>query len=83
MNLLATNNKIYFFVIRVKLTQNQDRGTVFGRLIWRGRPKEKDSRINPRLKKQWKLLDLPDYSSFRATEEDILKLIPTNTERTV
>ncbi len=56
---------------------------MFGRLVWRGKPKEKDSRINPRLKKQWKLLDLPDYSSFTATAEDVLKLIPTNTERTV
>lgn len=68
---------------RVKLTPDQKHGTVYGRMVWRGRPKDVDEKISSALKKEWKLLALPDYSAFNASPEDLSKLIPTNTERTV
>ena len=57
-------------------------GKVYGKLIWRGRPKEKEEKIGPRLKKQWLLLDLPDYTKFQGHPEHINELIPKTTERT-
>mmetsp|Transcript_49954 Transcript_49954/g.139949 ORF Transcript_49954/g.139949 Transcript_49954/m.139949 type:complete len:110 (+) Transcript_49954:32-361(+) len=74
----------YWVITRVKLRpKNQDHGKVFGRLVWRGRPKDRDMQITSALKKQWSIVDLPDYTgSFRARDEEIDKLIPKTTERT-
>jgi hypothetical protein len=52
-------------------------GKVYGRLVWRGRPKDTDKQITSALKKQWSLLDLPDYTKFGAKEEELKNLIPT------
>lgn len=46
-------------------------GKAWGRLVWRGVAKPKDEKITTALKPQWKLIDLPDYRSFRPTHEQI------------
>lgn len=75
-------NDEYFSVNRVRLTPDQKHGTVYGRMVWRGRPKPVEEKITSSLKKEWKLLALPDYSTFKATPEELNSMIPTNTERT-
>ena len=68
---------------RVKLSKDQNHGKVYGRLVWRGRPKPKDEKISATLKEQWKLISLPNYKEFSGKKEEIDSLIPTNTERLV
>ena len=51
----------YWVVTRVKLSKDQNHGKVFGRLVWNGRPKDREQRINTALKKQWSLLEVPHY----------------------
>lgn len=61
---------------RVKLSvKDQTHGKAWGRLVWKGRPKEKDERIGAPLKRQWSLVKLPDYSKFKGTPEDLQKII--------
>ena len=67
----------------MKLSPDQKHGEAFGRLVWRGKAREKDEQIRSPLKKQWKLLQLPDYKNFTGSPDDLDKLIPKNTERTV
>jgi hypothetical protein len=69
--------------VRVKLAADQKHGDVFGRLVWRGLPKEKDEKITSALKKEWKLVGFPDYDSFHNTPADIESQIPKATVRTV
>ena len=68
---------------RVKLSNDQEHGRAFGRLVWRGRPtRDKDQEIHPKLKRQWKLLGTPNYHTFTGKPEQLLEHIPKNTERT-
>ena len=65
--------RLYF---RVKLSQkNQAHGKAWGRMVWRGRPKEKDERIGGPLKHQWSLVRLPDYAKFSGSRDDLEKII--------
>jgi hypothetical protein len=51
--------------------------------VWRGRPKPTDEKITAALKKQWSVLQLPDYASFKGSTEELHSLIPDSTERSV
>ena len=52
----------YWQITRVELSKDQNHGKVFGRMVWRGRPKEIEERLGSTLKKEWRLVSLPDYS---------------------
>ena len=52
----------YWTITKVKLSKDQNHGTIFGRLVWNGREKPRDQRINTAMKKQWSLVGLPDYA---------------------
>jgi hypothetical protein len=65
------------------LSPDQNHGTVFGRLVWRGKAKAEDTKIPSTLKKEWSIVSLPDYKTFKATSDEINSLIPTNEERVV
>lgn len=71
----------YWIITRVKLTKDQLHGSVYGRLIWRGKPKEKDEKITSALKKQWSMVKFPDYSKFQGRQAEIEALVPKNTTR--
>ena len=55
----------YWTITKVKLSKDQNHGTIFGRLVWNGREKPRDQRINTALKKQWSLVGLPDYAGLK------------------
>jgi hypothetical protein len=61
---------------RVKLSPDQNHGKVYGRFVWKGASRGKEEQIRSPLKKEWHLVDLPDYSSFTATAQDLEKLAP-------
>ncbi len=50
-------------------------------MVWRGRPKLKDEKIGSSLKKQWKMVQLPDYQKFSATPEDLEAIIAADREK--
>ena len=56
----------YWVVTRVMLSKDQSHGKVYGKMVWRGRPKEAEERIGSPLKKEWSLVSLPDYKVFVA-----------------
>ena len=60
----------------MNLSKHQENGTIYGRLVWRGKTKPKDEKITTPLKKQWKLLSLPDYRTFGGTDSEIRTMIP-------
>ncbi len=60
----------------MSLSTDQDHGKVFGRLVWRGRPQEKDHRIGAALKQEWFLVEMPNYKKFRGTSEEVNAIIP-------
>ena len=66
----------YWVITRVVLSKDQNHGKVYGRLVWRGRPKETDDKIGSPLKKEWALLSTPDYGRFDAKPEAIAASIP-------
>ena len=66
----------YWVVTRVKLSKDQNHGTIHGRLVWRGKSKPEDRRINSALKKQWSILELPNYRNFKGKPDEVAKLFP-------
>lgn len=66
----------YWVITRVKLSKDQNHGKVYGRLVWRGRSKDKDERITSALKKEWEMLSMPDYSKYEAKPDQVESLIP-------
>lgn len=60
----------------MKLSKDQNHGYAVGRLVWRGVSKQDDSKVATPYKHEWRLLEVPNYKQFHATDEDILKLIP-------
>ena len=66
---------------RVRLSGSNAHGKIWGRLVWRGRPRLKDEQIGATMKKQWKLVGVPDYRNFTGKTEEIQELIPKNSER--
>ncbi len=66
----------HFFVFSVRLSvKDQTHGKAWGRLVWRGRPKAQDEKIGGVLKKQWRMVQKPNYKTFSATPEDLNALI--------
>jgi hypothetical protein len=59
----------------VKLSKDQDHGKVWGRLVWRGRPQPFDRRIQTATKKQWQLVSVPNYATFKGKEDDYEQLV--------
>jgi hypothetical protein len=62
-------------ICSVKLSKDQDHGKVYGRLVWRGKPRDKDERIGPVRKPDWKIVEIPNYHTFKGTPEDVQGLI--------
>lgn len=57
---------------RVKLSPDQNHGKVYGRLVLKGRASEVEEAIRSPLKKEWRLVGLPDYKTFTADNVDSL-----------
>ena len=72
----------YWVITKVKLSKDQEHGNVYGRLVWRGKAKNYDMKIGPALKKQWSLMQAPDYSSFKGKDEEVSALYENCVERT-
>ena len=73
----------YWIITRVKLSpKNQDYGKAWGRFVWRGMARPTNKRIGTALKKQWSLVEAPDYTKFDGTEAKVEAMIPTVTEYT-
>jgi hypothetical protein len=64
----------------VKLSKDQSHGDIYGLLVWRGKAKSKPIRIGPALKKQWQLVDTPDYSHFNGSWDEACALAPATVE---
>ena len=47
----------------------------WGRLVWRGVVKPHDERIPSPLKKQWSLVEVPEYKKFKGTEQCLQTII--------
>mmetsp|Transcript_10539 Transcript_10539/g.17176 ORF Transcript_10539/g.17176 Transcript_10539/m.17176 type:complete len:107 (-) Transcript_10539:166-486(-) len=73
----------YWVVTKVNLSKDQNHGKIHGRLVWRGLPKPKDEEISTALKRQWQLVELPDYASFDGSAESISRRIPESSMRTI
>lgn len=69
-------NYYIFNFSRVDLSPDQFHGKLYGKLVWGGVPSPKEELIRSPLKKQWSLIDFPDYTKFQGTPSDIQKLIP-------
>ena len=67
----------YWLITRVVLSRDQDHGKVFGRLVWRGRAKETETKIAGPLKKEWSLVSHPNYGVFSAQNEQLQNLLPS------
>jgi small subunit ribosomal protein S34 len=65
----------YWILTKVKLSKDQSHGKAWGRLIWRGRAKEKDEKIGCPLKTQWTLVGLPDYKTFDGEGDKVAEII--------
>ena len=66
---------------RVNLSPDQKHGKVWGRLVWRGKAGEEELIRSP-LKKQWSLLNLPDYSTFNGTVDEVNNMLPKDSIET-
>ena len=65
---------------RVKLSTDQKHGSAYGLLVWRGIPRAKPEKIGPALKRQWTLVETPDYTSFDGSSKAIEMLTPERDE---
>jgi hypothetical protein len=54
-----------FLRCSTKLSKDQNHGMVYGQLMWNGQLKPKVERIPGTNKKEWTLLELPDYHTFK------------------
>ena len=57
-------------ISKVVLSKDQSHGKAYGLMVWRGRPKEKVIKIGSPLKKEWKVIKVPDYSVFKGKVDD-------------
>ncbi len=55
----------------VKLSKDQDHGIAWGKLVWRGRPKQRIQKIGPARKGGWSLLSTPDYHAFKGNADHL------------
>jgi small subunit ribosomal protein S34 len=68
----------YWIVTRVQLSKDQLHGKAWGRMVWRGRLKDEEERIGSPLKKEWSLVNVPDYTHFRGNLQDLNSLSLSN-----
>lgn len=59
------------------MSKDQDHGIAYGRLVWRGRPQKVDRRIHSARKSQWTIVDAPDYTQYKGTENNHGELVET------
>jgi hypothetical protein len=55
----------YYVVSKVILSKDQRHGSVWGTMVWRGRPKAVSEKIGAPLKKEWSVVSVPEYSTFK------------------
>ena len=55
-------------------------GSIWGRMVWRGRAKPVDERIGRALKPDWKLISLPNYKHFKGSDREIEEIIKSSAE---
>ena len=65
----------HYIITKVLLSKDQLHGKVWGRLVWRGNAKDKTERLGSPLKKEWSVVQLPDYKTFTGQEKEINDLI--------
>jgi hypothetical protein len=65
----------HFVVEKVELGPDQLHGKVWGRFIWRGRPRETTELIGSPLKREWTVVQLPHYGHFSGRPEEVAKII--------
>lgn len=74
----------YYIITKVRLSKDQGHGDVWGKLVWRGIRKNYHPRkLASTLKKEWKILDLPDYNTFKGSEEEMEDFLKTHGEERV
>lgn len=66
----------------MKLCPDQKHGVVHGRLVWRGVPREKDEPIPSALKREWKVVEFPNYSMAKNKNVNVAEVIPKVSSRT-
>lgn len=65
-----------YVITKVQLSpKSQEHGKVWGRLIWRGKAKDKNEMMGSPLKKEWQLIALPDYHKFAGDDKDVDTII--------
>eukprot|EP01031_Cornospumella_fuschlensis_P037170 gene37170-45114_t len=52
----------FWTITRVQARPGVTHGKVFGRLTWNGKVAEKDTEVRCPLKKQWTIVEAPNYS---------------------
>ena len=57
------------------MSKDQNHGKAWGRLVWRGRPKAKIESIGCTLKKEWSLVETPNYKTFTGSDEDLIAIM--------
>ena len=68
-----------YVITKVQLSsKSQEHGKVWGRLIWRGKAKDKNEMMGSPLKKEWNLVSLPDYGKFTGDDKDVEAIIAAN-----
>ena len=55
-------------------------GSIWGRMIWKGRAKPINERIGRAIKPDWKLLELPNYKHFKGSENEVEEMIKKSAE---
>jgi hypothetical protein len=58
------------------MAREHSHGTIYGRLVWRGKAKDRDTKITSTLKKGWRIVEFPNYESFAGKLEQIESIIP-------
>lgn len=55
-------------------------GSIWGRMIWKGRAKPINERIGRAIKPDWKLLELPNYKHFKGSQNEVEEMIKKSAE---
>ena len=53
------------------MTTDQKHGKVYGYMVWRGIRKNVTQRLPAPLKREWRLIGVPDYRKLGGNEEDL------------
>ena len=69
----------YWVVTKTILSKDQNHGKIWGRYVYRGKQQStKNERIGSALKKEWLLVDLPNYSTFKGRDSDIVEILSSS-----